>query len=371
MRGGHYAQYGTCLHRRRTKVYGIGLLIYRRRDRTLPGRQVFIRHIRPTDGRPHSQKDSARDRANLRLRHLILISLLVFSFAGVDFYILSRISFLRSSVANIYTPEFFRKRVPPGFIPQDRHSSRLHLFRRYLPNVGTPSLASAIAVRHWVRSQQASGSSWTPHSPTLLERLKGDLDDPLSILNAQRGGAWAVCRQFSYLMVGAAESAGLDARVIIATSTFWKLPGAEGHVMTEVWIPELKKWVLMDPMWDLTFTLNGIPASALEIYHAVRQNRGHSIRAIGNLSCPYIDKTALRREFTHLYISMTNALFDGYRVEFLGRKSINFAHLVTPSSPRYPDLEKVGAMFFGFLATAVSLFTLGLAFIRHNTSFHR
>ena len=125
-------------------------------------------------------------------------------------------------------------------------------------------------------------------------------------------------------MVGAAEAAGLDARVVVATFTFWKSPGTEGHVMTEVWIPELKKWVLMDAMWDLTFTVNGVPASALEIYNSVRRNPG-SISAIRSLSCPYIDKRAFRREFTHLYVATTNALFDGYRVEFLGKRPINFA----------------------------------------------
>lgn len=164
-------------------------------------------------------------------------------------------------------------------------------------------------------------------------------------------------------MVGAAESAGLEARVVIASFTFWKIPGTEGHVMAEVWIPELKKWVLMDPMWDLMFTVNGVPASALEIYNSVRQNPG-SINVIGNLSCPYVDKKALRCEFAHLYVSMTNALFDGYRVEFLGKNPINFAHLVTDSSPRYPNFEKFGALVLGFLACECCVFTLGLAYMR-------
>jgi hypothetical protein len=288
---------------------------------------------------------------------------LAFSLAGLDFTVLSRISFLRSSVINIDNSNVFSEKLLPGFTQQDRSSRQLRLFRRYLTGFTAPSLASALAVRHWVRNQQPAGNSWTPHLPTLLERIKGDPDDPFEILDAQRHGAWATCRQFSYLMVGAAESTGLEARIAVASFSFWKSPGTEGHVMTEIWIPELKKWVLMDAMWDLMFTVNGVPASALEIYNSVRQNPG-SISVIGNLSCPYVDKKALRREFTHLYVSMTNALFDGYRVEFLGKKPINFAHLVTHSSPRYPNVEKFGALVLGFLACECGLFTLGLAYMR-------
>ncbi len=123
-----------------------------------------------------------------------LISAVALGVAGLDFVILSRISFLRSSVIKIDRPELFDKNVLPGFTPQDRNSYRFRLFQKYLPRIGTPGLESAIAVRRWVRNQELSGDCWATHPPTLLGRIQGNPDDPFVILRAQRHGAWAVCR---------------------------------------------------------------------------------------------------------------------------------------------------------------------------------
>jgi hypothetical protein len=266
---------------------------------------------------------------------------------------LSGLTFFRSSVTNISDRKFFRRRMPPGFLVQDRESPRLRLFRNYLPQIQPVTLQSAQRLRHWVRLQQPNGPSWQPHVPTLTERLKGDLDDPFWIIAAQRAGAWAVCRQFSYLMVAVAESAGMDARVVTVTSSFWK--GAKyGHVMTEVWIPNLKKWVLMDAMWDVTYTVDGAPASALDVYDAVRLNGVYSVNEVGRHSCSSVDRIALQGEFRHLFIAMTNALFDGYGVRFFGKKTIWFAHLTTPQSPSYPSNAKSIAVLFGTSTCALA-----------------
>ncbi len=215
---------------------------------------------------------------------------------------------------------------------------------------GTSTLERAIEIRHWVRMQQPDGESWKPHKIALSERLFGDTDDPFSILRAQRRGAPAVCRQFAYLMVGAAESTGIRARVIIVARTFWK-SYEDGHVMAEVWIPELSKWILMDPMFDLLYEVDRLPASALDVYTAVHLGKTDSVSVVkygGGFAV--LDRALLKRRFTHLYIALTNGLFDGYRVCTFCEKPIAFAHFSNRESPPYPVLLKFLGLFCGIMS---------------------
>ncbi len=82
---------------------------------------------------------------------------------------------------------------------------------------------------------------------------------------------------FSGLKVGAAESIGIRARVIIVARTFWKSYD-DGHVMAEVWMPELRKWILMDPMSDFMYEADRLPASAIEVYRAIHVGKVDSYR---------------------------------------------------------------------------------------------
>lgn len=270
----------------------------------------------------------------------------------------SELIFFKSQVSNTTDTSFFTVEHPPGFIDQDPESHRLQLFGarfmdefRRRPHI----LSTAIRICHWVRQQQPNDESWRPQAVTFSERLHGDIEDAFLILSAQRAGAPAVCRRFAYLMVGAAESAGMRSRVVIVANTFWKRD--DGHVMTEVWIPDIGKWVLMDSMWDLTYFVDGVPASATDVYNAVHLGKINSISVHrdGSTAVPF-DRGLMERRFTHLYLPLSNAFFDGYRVCFACDKKIAFEHLTTKYSPAYPMLMKQTGLYAGIASIAVGLF---------------
>ncbi len=71
------------------------------------------------------------------------------------------------------------------------------------------------------------------------------------------------------MFAGALVAGGLDARVVSANADLYDW--SVGHTLVEVWIPELGHWVLMDSMADVTYCVDGRPASLLDVYDAVNE----------------------------------------------------------------------------------------------------
>jgi len=217
---------------------------------------------------------------------LVVVGTLLVAVACLDLDVATSLYFVRSEVTNIANREFFTKADPPGFIAQNANSSRLRVFRSLMTGATTHDsldLATVIKIRHWVHEQQPTGDSWIPHRSTLLERFNGDIDDPILLLNSVRRGAPATCRNFSILMVGAIESIGMKARLVMVADSYWKNYSGN-HSIVEVWIPSLSKWVLMDAMGDSMFTLDAVPASAMDVYDSARKGVLEKVELIGRRS---------------------------------------------------------------------------------------
>ena len=45
-----------------------------------------------------------------------------------------------------------------------------------------------------------------------------------------------------------------------------------GHVLLEVYLNDLNKWVLLDPQWDAMPLLNGVPLNAVEFQKAITES---------------------------------------------------------------------------------------------------
>jgi len=139
----------------------------------------------------------------------------------------------------------------------------------------------------------------------------------------------------------------------MVTDGYWK-SYAGNHSIAEVWIPSLSKWVLMDAMGDSMFAVDEVPASALDIYECARRGVLDRVELIGRQSCMSVDQNNVRRLFKHVYVSMTNALFDGYSVCLFGRKRVSFAHFANEYSASFPvAVQRVA------LACGVSILVLG------------
>ncbi len=97
--------------------------------------------------------------------------------------------------------------------------------------------------------------------------------DPLSII-PWKSGNWgagaenptAFCVHSASGLLLLLRAMGLWARCIVTNSENRK--GTGGHFLTELWSDEIGKWIVLDPHFDAVLTLNGEPASALELQAA-------------------------------------------------------------------------------------------------------
>lgn len=98
----------------------------------------------------------------------------------------------------------------------------------------------------WTRAQ------WSPGKP-----------DPYPPINAivildkiRRGETGGFCAQYCFVLVQCLQSLGYKARYVTI----------KRHEVTEVWSPELLKWVMLDPLYELYISKGVMPLSVLEIH---------------------------------------------------------------------------------------------------------
>lgn len=108
----------------------------------------------------------------------------------------------------------------------------------------------AVALRSWVRSQA--------HKLKPLEHS----NDPIEILRKMNNGEGGSCGDFAELYMAAAQSIGLPARrVQLLRNPPWDR--YDTHVVTEIFID--RKWMLMDPTFDIHFVINKTVATAKDV----------------------------------------------------------------------------------------------------------
>jgi Transglutaminase-like superfamily len=269
--------------------------------------------------------------------HLALIATALIIVACVCIYFLSQMVVVKAKVYDSFDPREFSARRLPEFVQQNRNSKSLVEFRRYLDGMLSleypDSLSKAVAIRRWVRRQQSQDKSvWST-------TVKVNHEDPHRLLEEQRNGIPGSCRRFCYILTGALLSAGFDARVVSFTSALTRR-GVCRHVVVEVLIEELDKWVLLDPTFDTLVLIDGRLASALELNEAVVGGRLDAIvlERDGSTLAPHPEPEIYGRYCRHLFMAMSNAIFDGYTVRFLGRKRMSFVHYSREAT--YPQLRK-------------------------------
>ena len=101
----------------------------------------------------------------------------------------------------------------------------------------------------WVRAQ------WSPGRP-----------DPYPPINAivildeiRKGETGGFCAQYCFVLVQCLQSLGYKARYVTV----------KGHEVIEVWSPELSKWVMLDPLYELYVSTGVTPLSVFEIHKMI------------------------------------------------------------------------------------------------------
>lgn len=95
--------------------------------------------------------------------------------------------------------------------------------------------------------------------------------DALSILEeVKKEGKQFRCVEYGIVATAALNAFGLPARVLgLKMKDVETIEGGAGHVLLEVYLPDMKKWVLMDGQWDAMPVLNGVPLNAVEFQQAI------------------------------------------------------------------------------------------------------
>jgi len=158
----------------------------------------------------------------------------------------------------------------PLFVPPERvsHHRRFHFTfdneevlrplrnREQLDKVVTGAktdMGVFLQLMKWVRAQ------WSPGRPDPYPPI-----DAIVILDKiRKGKTGGFCAQYCFVLVQCLQSLGYKARYVTI----------KGHEVTEVWSPELSKWVMLDPLHELYVTKVSTPLSVLEIHNTIKKNK--------------------------------------------------------------------------------------------------
>ncbi len=118
------------------------------------------------------------------------------------------------------------------------------------------NINNAAALCDWVHHQLSFGKPFPDtdwHTFTLLDK-------------AAKGEKF-LCDEYAALFAAIAQAYNAPARVFHI-----KGERTQGHFLTEVWLSEKQKWVMIDPLFNLYVTLSAEPLSIKELYALSTEN---------------------------------------------------------------------------------------------------
>ncbi len=195
-----------------------------------------------------------------------------------------------------------------------------------LPKLSGPTLARAEAIRSWVRNQQSDAREvWMGASDD-------SSDDAVQLLDRMRSGFPGSCRRMAYVLVGALQAGGIDARVAVLARSIGD--GAAYHSTVEAWLPEEKRWILIDASYDTLFLVAGRPVSGAEAVDVWRA--GGIVEFSRQTTRKPFPRHAFFAPFRHLYVAKQSPAVDGAIVRGFSPWRVSFLHY-HPGAPPYPE----------------------------------
>ena len=96
----------------------------------------------------------------------------------------------------------------------------------------------------------------------------------LNILERANNGERFRCVEYGIVLSATLNSISIPTRTLgLKTKDVETTKYGAGHVVSEAYIPDLKKWVFMDPQINYIPYLNGIPLNAVEYQKAIIENK--------------------------------------------------------------------------------------------------
>ncbi len=159
----------------------------------------------------------------------------------------------------------------------------------------------------WTHQQWEHNGSNTPSS-----------SDALTILKEAHGGKQFRCVEYGIVAAAALNSLDIRARVLgLKTRDVEKVKYSAGHVVAEVYSTKYKKWIFIDPQFNVLPVLNGLPLNGVEFQNAILNDRANLklINLNGEVSaddCSYYIKWVAK------YLFYFDASFD-QRIDASGK----------------------------------------------------
>lgn len=116
-----------------------------------------------------------------------------------------------------------------------------------------------LKIQSWVQSQ------WKHDGDNVPEKA-----DAMYILQEAQKGRRFRCVEYSLVASECLQSLGFITRGLgLMTRDINEVNYGAGHVLNEVYLNDLQKWVMIDPQYDVILTRNGIPLNAVELQSAI------------------------------------------------------------------------------------------------------
>jgi hypothetical protein len=175
---------------------------------------------------------------------------------------------------------------------------------------------------HWVHTRWKHNGNQSPQK-----------NDAISILEEAKNGKGFPCFAYAEVLGAALNSIGLPTRrLALKTKNVETDPSASGHVVNEVFLRDIKKWVFVDPQEDIMPYLKNKPLNAVEFQQAITREPGNvELRSLSSIS-------KLRyMNFVYPYLFYFDSNFDQRFVEQPKIKHANKSSLMlVPKGSKNP-----------------------------------
>ena len=120
----------------------------------------------------------------------------------------------------------------------------------------------ALRMVNWVHKQWKHNGANEPSSP-----------DALTILSEAKDGKQFRCVEYGIVTTAALNAIGLPARTMgLKMKDVETVESGAGHVLLEVFLPDMHKWVMLDAQFDVMPVLKNVPLNAVEFQNAIANN---------------------------------------------------------------------------------------------------
>jgi hypothetical protein len=120
---------------------------------------------------------------------------------------------------------------------------------------------------NWVRNQWEH-NGWND----------ADTNDAFIILQRAEQGEKFRCVEYGIVLKSVLATIGMKSRTLgLLTRDVEKVKFGAGHVLTEVWLNDHKKWAMVDAQFDVMPILNNVPLNAVEFQSAIIEKNDFSL----------------------------------------------------------------------------------------------